>query len=129
MSERLLQTILVVEDEAPLRRLVTRILEGASYRVFSACLGSEALDVLNHHPVDLLFTDLNLPDRDGMALIGEVKERWPQTRVAAYSGGVRPLALPDDLPFIAKPFSARELQEFLDSLSYDGEALAHRRGN
>ena len=116
MSEKPGHTILVIEDEAPVRKLVTRILEAASYKVFSAELGSEALNVLTQQPVDLVFTDLTLPDVDGVVLIANIRERWPGMRVAAYSGGIQPQSWPEDLPFLAKPFSARDLKTFILSL-------------
>lgn len=64
-----LRAVLVVDDEEPIRRLLAGILGEAGYLVMQAGTGSEALSVLRTRPVDLLVTDIRLPDIDGIALM------------------------------------------------------------
>lgn len=97
--------IVVVEDSASVRRLVTLILEGAGHRVTTAESGAGLRQTTP--PAELLITDLTLPGGDGVELATRVIREWqPAPRVLFMSGQVdRPL------PFglITKPFSAERL--------------------
>ncbi len=65
--------ILVVDDEANLRRVLGAVLEREGYDVFVAADGREALGVLANHHVDVVVTDVRMPEMDGMALLREVQ--------------------------------------------------------
>jgi CheY-like chemotaxis protein len=101
LSERAL-SILVVDDEEPVREVVTWMLQDAGHDVHSACDGLEALDFLSDHgPVDVVLSDINMPGLDGMELCSRVRERWPELPVILVSGRPPPRGA---RPFIAKPF-------------------------
>jgi CheY-like chemotaxis protein len=77
-------TILVAEDERPVRMLVRVVLESAGARVIEAENGAVALRLLDLHPeVDVLCTDVNMPLLDGAGLTLEARDRRPQLPVVA----------------------------------------------
>lgn len=65
--------ILVVDDETNLRRVLAAVLEREGYDVFVAADGREALGILDNHHVDLVVTDVRMPEVDGMTLLREVQ--------------------------------------------------------
>jgi len=81
-------TVLVAEDEPPVRRVMVRALEGAGYRVLAAADGVEALEAMeaSRAPIDLLVTDLVMPRMGGAALADRLRERDPTLRVLFVSG-------------------------------------------
>jgi len=117
-------TILIVEDEPPIRRLLRSILAAHEYRTLEAPTGAEALSALRHHRPDLVLLDLGLPDIDGQALIGRIREIAPVPIVVLSSRGdeaAKVAALDagaDD--YVTKPFGADELMARLRA------ALRHR---
>ena len=76
------ETVLVVEDEDVVRRFTCRVLEGHGYRVLSASDGAAALEVVSGHrgAIDLLVTDVVMPDMDGPTLAGQLGERIERWR-------------------------------------------------
>ena len=118
-------TILIVEDDRQLRQILRKHLTSWGYTLLEAENGRRALDLLRDDAVavDLLLTDLVMPDLDGRLLSELVLEDRPRTRVIFMSGYTEHAAIddaalgPDDL-FLQKPFTARTLAEKV------GEALA-----
>jgi DNA-binding response OmpR family regulator len=99
------ETILVVEDEPPLRQLIGRALTAAGYRVLEARNGAEALELFERHgaAVDLVVTDLQMPYVDGAALVDELRTRRRTLKTLCISGTRTNAEFAD--AFIAKPFS------------------------
>jgi DNA-binding response OmpR family regulator len=81
--------ILVVNDEEALREIFVDALQAAGYRAMSACDGARALKVLAKERVDLLMTDILMPEVDGMELIMQARKAHPRLKVLAMSGGGR----------------------------------------
>lgn len=106
-------TILIVEDEPPIRRLLRSILTAHEHRALEAANGAEALSALRHLRPDLVLLDLGLPDIDGQALIGRIRALSPVPIVVLSSRGdeaAKVAALDsgaDD--YVTKPFGADEL--------------------
>jgi len=117
-------TILIVEDEPPIRRLLRTTLGAHDYRTLEAATGAEALSALRHHRPDLVLLDLGLPDVDGLKLIGDIRSVGPVPIVILSSRGdegAKVAALDsgaDD--YVTKPFGADELLARLRA------ALRHR---
>lgn len=117
-------TILIVEDEPPIRRMLRATLAAQEYRTLEATTGEEALAALRHHRPDLVLLDLGLPDIDGQALIGRIRAQSPVPIVVLSSRGdetAKVAALDagaDD--YVTKPFGAAELMARLRT------ALRHR---
>lgn len=66
--------ILAVDDSASMRQMVTFTLKGAGHEVLEAIDGREALGVAKKGPVDLVISDVNMPNMDGITLIGELRK-------------------------------------------------------
>ena len=69
-----IRRILVVDDEPGMRKWLVEILEGAGYRVFTAGNGREARSRVEEHAVDLVITDLVMPDEEGIELIRTLRK-------------------------------------------------------
>ena len=123
-------TVLVLDDEDSVRRLVTAVLESAGYVVLPAAEGAVALDIARSHPdaIDLLVTDMTMPEMDGREAADAIRALRPQCRVLFMSGYPLQVALPDGIPatdgFIQKPFVPRILvqrvREILNKEEGDG---------
>ena len=81
-------SILIVEDEEPLRRLARRILESRGYQVLDAGNGYEAIDVMAKHgsDVDLVLTDVVMPSMGGRELVERLLPVYPSLLVLFMSG-------------------------------------------
>jgi len=103
-----------------MRDLVTRILYQAGYTVLSASDGPDALLIADMNPpIDLLVTDLVMPQMYGHEVARQMRTRHPRLRVL-YLGKLfthRPL-LPDREAFLDKPFTTEELLEAISLLLY-----------
>ncbi|HUX34089.1 MAG TPA: MASE1 domain-containing protein [Gemmatimonadaceae bacterium] len=107
-------TILVVEDEAPVRAVLRRVLVRAGYEVITAVSGADALSVDLRRAPDLLLTDIVMPDIGGVELAHTLRQRWPELPVLLMSGYQPKLAEGDmnahsAFPVLAKPFPLDEL--------------------
>ena len=104
-------TILVVEDEAPIRLLIWHILNGAGFRVHLATDGIEGLQKLSQiGSIDLLITDLSMPGMTGLELAKHAQEILPQLKVIYATGSQH--CFPQthaDVTCLIKPFTVDEL--------------------
>ena len=82
-------TILVVEDDSPVRDSLRLLLELEGYRVVTAVDGRDGLAAYHRVAPDLVITDMVLPHAPGLAVIAGVKEANPAANIIAMSGGVR----------------------------------------
>jgi PAS domain S-box-containing protein len=108
------EAILVAEDEAPVRRVIERVLKSAGYRVYVTASGHEALALAPTLPhLDLLLTDVVMPGMSGVDLARELTRARPDLRVIFASGytgdsliraGAR-----ETVPFLDKPFTTETL--------------------
>ena len=109
-----LASILVVEDEAPIRRGVVDALRASDYEVHEAADGDQGLRSALTLSVDLILLDLLLPKKDGLTVLAEVRSARPTLPVivltarGAEEDRVRGLRMGAD-DYVIKPFSAREL--------------------
>ena len=82
-------TVLIAEDEEDIRLLLEQWLTPMGHSVLTARNGTEALKLAGAHAVDLVITDILMPDGDGLTVINGLKRVQPATRVLAISGGGR----------------------------------------
>ncbi len=75
------KTILIVEDEKVLRESLAGLLEEEGYDVVQASNGKEAYDLVVQRPVDLVLSDVRMPEMDGLTLLGHLKQLAPETPV------------------------------------------------
>ena len=109
-------TILLVEDEDPVRLFTARALRNKGYRVVEAKSGEAALQLLQEFAdaVDLMITDAVMPGLDGPALVKLVREQRPGTRFICISGHTddalrERINQAGDISFLPKPFSLKQL--------------------
>ncbi len=114
-------TVLVVEDDAAIRRGLVDALRYAGYQVFECDSGTGVVELAEEHGVDLVLLDVMLPARSGFDVLGELRRAQPtlpvimvtargaeDDRVRGLGGGA------DD--YVVKPFSARELLARVDAV-------------
>lgn len=77
----LLKRILVVDDEENTRIALTRLLSREGYEVHTAANGLEALSCLRDRPAELIITDLNMPEMNGLAFLRELNREYPASNV------------------------------------------------
>ncbi|MEQ9089374.1 MAG: PAS domain-containing protein [Alphaproteobacteria bacterium] len=109
-------TVLLVEDEDAVRLFGARALRNKGYKVLEARSGENALELMNslEDPIDILITDVVMPEMDGPALIQAVREKIPSMRVICISGYAedsfrRRLDGQPGIHFLPKPFSLDQL--------------------
>jgi two-component system cell cycle response regulator CpdR len=97
-----IQSIMVVDDDLSTLGAMQRALERSGYTVSSAAGGREAIRMLGREPVDLVVTDIVMPEGDGLEVIAALRKNFPTTRIIAMSGGGRVSA--DDYLLIARGY-------------------------
>ena len=104
-------SVLVVDDEAPLREVLSRSLGREGYRVLLARDGREALSFLDSgEAVDLLVTDIAMPVMDGLELVRRVQARYPGVGILMMTGCLdQPPSGWEHLDLLRKPFRLVEL--------------------
>lgn len=79
--------ILIADDDADVRSVLTRHLIGAGYEVLEAADGRRCLEVLRTTPVDLVILDIYMPELDGIAVIAQANRDFAHVPILAISGG------------------------------------------
>jgi len=82
-----LKRILVVDDEAQIRTMLTQMLEQEGYAVHTAENGEEGLALVGRYSFDLVITDMIMPVKDGLKFIMELVRDYPDLKILAISGG------------------------------------------
>ncbi|MGL4735912.1 MAG: response regulator [Cellulosilyticaceae bacterium] len=119
-------TILVVEDDKPIRNFMMVSLDLADYHCLEATSGKEAITMIASHRPDVILLDLGLPDMDGTAVIRSVRE-WCKSKIIVVSARgmekdkIEALDVGAD-DYLTKPFSIGELMARIRV------ALRHRGG-
>ena len=98
-------SILIVDDEASIRSLLRRILEGDGHKVREAANGQDGLALYREHPADLVITDILMPERDGMDVTLALTQEFLDAKVIAMTGGTGDQNFLD----VAKLFGARSV--------------------
>lgn len=118
-------TILVMDDEAPIRTLLRTALESAGHRVIEASDGRSGIDLYRRHSPDVVITDILMPDLNGLDTIIELTREFLNVKVIAISGMRAESGMLDTAKLLGarhtlrKPFS---VQELLRAVQYE---LAH----
>jgi two-component system cell cycle sensor histidine kinase/response regulator CckA len=105
-------TLLVVEDEPAILELTAAMLERQGFAVLRAQSPSQAMDLVEQHPeLELVVTDMVMPEMEGPQLLQRLRERRPGLRALFVSGYSAPSAggAPDAEAFLPKPFSSTQL--------------------
>jgi DNA-binding NtrC family response regulator len=111
--------ILVVDDEAPIREILTRRLTQWGHEVVTAPTADAAVDVMAAQPAEIVFCDVIMPVHDGVWLAQQIRERWPQTVLVACSGAqemstVVKMRQFGAVDFVPKPIGREMLHQALE---------------
>lgn len=106
-------TILVVEDDAIVRMLIVDVLEELEFQVLEAADAEEALKVVkdSNNVINLMMTDVGLPDMDGKQLATKVRELRAELPILFASGYADSIDVPEGMHVIGKPFSIDQLRD------------------
>ncbi|MDT8445444.1 MAG: response regulator [bacterium] len=117
--------ILLVDDSKSIRFYLGNLLREAGYQVLEAADGRDGLACLAHDPVDLVITDLSMPNQDGISMISELKETGAQVPVIGISGRASNyLALAEHLgasKVFTKPLDYEQLLAAVKELSQESK--------
>ncbi len=80
------KSILVADDDRNIRNLLRSVLENEGYEVHTASNGKEAFALLGEKQVGVVLTDLAMPERDGIEMMGEIRKEYPDMKIIAMSG-------------------------------------------
>jgi len=121
--------ILIIDDDISMRRTVSRILASAGHEVIEAPDGLEGVDLFRRNHPDIVFTDIFIPNKEGIETILDLRRENPSTLILAISGGATNphgsrfpldyLGLAKGLGadrVLAKPFRAVDLLQEIDNL-------------
>jgi len=111
------RTVLIVDDDPHILVLVEKILKPASVRVLVAPQAADALRIAESQTIDLLISDVKMPNMDGVKLAGRVLKLHPQAAVLLISGHFHSApAGAKQIRFLPKPFFPSELMRHLREL-------------
>lgn len=115
--------ILVIDDDAQVCDLLVRLFQSSGHTVFAAENGALGLEILENKNVDLVITDIFMPEKEGLETIIEIKRDFPGIKIIAISGGdaqgndyltmVKPLGAEEAL---SKPFSNEQIVEVVERI-------------
>lgn len=124
--------ILVAEDDDNLRRGLVEVVTAMGHRVTDAINGTQGLSCQRSDPAELVITDIIMPEKDGLALITEIRRDYPAAKIIAISGGglvpgkdyLRIARGMGAERVIEKPFALRDLITAIEELIGTGSASA-----
>ncbi|MDR0801692.1 sigma-54 dependent transcriptional regulator [Fluviicola sp.] len=113
------ESVLVVDDSPEMLELLQRQLKGMHFIAFQASNVHDAIEVLKHTSVDLLITDLQMPEVNGMQLVHYVKEHYPELPVLVVTGypsisGAVEAIKSGVIDYLVKPFTQSELSQSVE---------------
>ena len=111
------KSVLVMEDANSIRAFIRAALSQAGYHVFGAANGFEGLEILASQQIDLVITDILMPEKEGIETIIQIRQLHPELPIVAISGGGRahnfePLRIAGGVgadAMLTKPFDINKL--------------------
>ena len=121
-------TILVVDDEDPIRDLVVAFLERLGHRCVKATDGVDALDKMKENKIDAIVTDIKMPKMDGITLTKEISQQYPGLPVMVMTGFSEEYTAANAITagardFIQKPFSVEEFTIRFNKMIKDSQTV------
>jgi len=118
--------VLIVDDSTAIRKILIRVLRQTAMaigEVFEARDGLEGLDIVKNHPLNLILSDINMPNMDGLSFLSELKasEQWRTLPVVMITteGSEEKVAQAIKLgsaAYIRKPFTSEQIQEKINAI-------------
>lgn len=122
-----MKKILITDDEQGMLNAIRRDLSGQSgkYELFFTSDGNEVAQIIKQESIDILITDILMPEKEGIELICEVKKQFPSVKIISMSGGtwiggLDYLTLTKDLGAsysLSKPFTKEELIDAIEHVA------------
>jgi len=114
--------VLIVDDEAPIRELLTRWVKGWGFGARAVASAAEAIDLMTTDPADIMLCDVAMPERDGLSLVEQVRAQWPGTAIIMTTGRDDPPTVQASrklgaVAYVVKPFDPVMLHQALDVAS------------
>jgi len=113
----MMQRILIIDDDHHILLMIKKMLERAGFEVDLASNGNEGVELFNKMPVDLVITDIIMPEKEGLETIREMKRLRPDLKIIAMSGGgkvssdnyLNTAKIFGASKILAKPFSQKQM--------------------
>ena len=121
--------VLLIDDDPAVRSVLRDVLKHLGHHVFTAVDGNLGLARATKNSLDLVITDIVMPDKEGLEVILELRRDLPEVKIIAISGGGERIGSGDYLELakqfgahrvLRKPFRIAELHQTLDELLNDG---------
>ncbi|MDK9716968.1 MAG: response regulator [Trichlorobacter sp.] len=115
--------ILCVDDEEHILKTLERFCHNEGVTMLAASSAAEALNILENKPVNIIISDYQMPETDGLAFLDEVSNRWPETIRIILSGFIETSAVTRALEqgrifgFLPKPWQRSELKNMIQTAS------------
>ena len=115
------QQALIVDDEAVIRKGISRALRSRGLATETAESGRKALELMREHPFDIVLLDIRMPDMDGIALLKQIRSRYPDTNVIMITGYPAIDSAVDciklgAMDYLVKPFQLSDLEKCLENI-------------
>lgn len=125
------ENILIVDDDVHILELIQRHLQALHFNTFKAVSVKDAIGILKSKPIDLLITDLQMPDVDGLQLVKYVSEHFPEIPKLAVTGfpsidGALNAMKSGVMDYLIKPFTKEELKNAVQKSLALRPAKAHK---
>src|SRR5437867_2025259 len=107
--------LLVIDDDPGMRDMLRATLVSAGHEVVVAANGKDAVGLVRAKPIDLVITDMLMPEKEGLETIQELRSQWPQFKIIAISGAptewnvLRMAEMVGALATLPKPFEPHEI--------------------
>lgn len=113
------RSVLIVEDEARLREMLTRAVRGMEFQCAATTSAEQALAALEKSPIDIVLTDLNLPGMQGLDMCERIRQRWPEVQLVVLTGygsldAAKAAIRLEVADFLTKPTSLGDLEAALN---------------
>src|ERR1035437_9401013 len=124
--------VLVVDDEPHMRRILEIMLRKSGHLVYAAGNGREALDILRDNPVDLVITDMRMPEMDGIELLTRLREDGAEVPVIVITAHGSVESAVDAMKrgasdYILRPFDIDALEVAIARVLNDAEVVRQNR--
>ena len=117
MSDRIAGTVLVVDDDEGVRKVLTRWVADIGYDVKSADNADTALELIRESSIDVALCDVRMPGHDGVWLIGQMSRSYPDIAIVLATGltEMDPMITlrPGVVGYIVKPFNREDLEQVI----------------
>lgn len=134
----MMKRILIIDDDHHILLMIKKMLERAGFEVDLSSNGNEGLDLFKRTPVDLVITDIIMPEKEGLETIREMKKLRPDLKIIAMSGGgkvssdnyLNTATIFGASRTLTKPFSQKQMVAAVrELLGEDSGADSYKGGN